>query len=108
MIVKTVDLAGPTLDWAAAQSTGRTVVWEGRCFTLVSENPEDEESWAPSADRAQGIALLVSECIQVTKSGADVLCNALRTLVQRKMGLEIEIPDDLFEAEMKFDRPRCF
>jgi hypothetical protein len=117
MIIKTIDLTGPALDWAAAKAEGFTpnqawthgkvALWKGRAY-----------KYSPSTDWSQGGPIIEREDIglrrgysddggfdgwvaqvwtqnTVFEDGPTPLIAAMRCYVASKLGDEIDVPDEL-------------
>jgi hypothetical protein len=115
MKIKTSELIGPALDWAVAKC-------EGFKYELYEHNRKKWENglyrprhWQPSTDWAQGGPIIEQERIDIGWNfggescearcylidemapmyGPTPLIAAMRALVQRKLGDEIDIPEQL-------------
>ncbi len=130
--VKSAELEGAALDWAAAKCTGylrnieaekirgRIVSWRDCGRTSVSD--DDWTYWNPSEDWSQGGPIIEQEgilcgpspfpnaeyaaCIGsdwdngvAVQTGKTPLIAAMRCVVAHKLGLTIEVPDELLKSE---------
>jgi len=117
--MKTAELSGAALDWAVANVEGLTQYYEPdeRCAF-----DDEGAAYEPSANWAQGGAIIESEWISVSKpvnsltwvatmhyqnedtddvmwmeeTGTTPLIAAMRCYVASKLGDEVEIPEELF------------
>ena len=110
--MKTADLTGTALDWAVSQAAKVEVqIVDGGLI-----NKSDGDWWQPSADWAQGGAIIEREKIAITGTnfhwwecdsgwyahigdryshGDTPLIAAMRCYVASKLGDEIELPEEL-------------
>lgn len=122
MKIKTCELTGPALDWAVAKCEDESVrVAGGRVRFALSQFTNDYDLYAPSTDWAQAGPLLQAEMMEHGMSlssidhdrgkfaayywsddfdelegiGTTPLIAAMRALVQRRLGDEIDIPKEL-------------
>ncbi|MBC8947274.1 phage protein NinX family protein [Xenorhabdus indica] len=124
MKIKTSELTGQALDWAMALSLGAEICSKGRFLELPSGHFVDKKSkyysFKPSTNWTQCGQLieeykvqfvLVSDAIieasshlmnkklVVAEFGSNHLEAVCRLIVLGKLGDEVEIPDELLEAE---------
>lgn len=113
MKIKTSELTGVALDWAVAKCEDESVrVAGGRVRFALSQFTNDYDLYSPSTDWAQGGPIIEREHIAVWWDGVwhakydggrpdqvqdawTPLIAAMRALVQRKLGDEIDIPKEL-------------
>lgn len=111
MKVKTATLIGPALDWAAGIADGDK---EPNLTGGYDGIGNYCEPWAPSTNPAQGQPILERERINLKndgltrgawwackpegrfhQSGPTMLIAGLRCFVERKLGDEVDVPDEL-------------
>lgn len=126
MLIKTANLTGAALDWAAAKcegliDSGRVVIYAYRTYDqygspLGFSPPCDVyycNDYRPATDWSQGGPIIEREKIDVmptfgnqwhstdvsghvTRFGPTPLIAAMRCYVASKLGDEVEVPDELF------------
>lgn len=115
-IIKTKDLIGAQLDWAAAKAINYTAEHYNDCVFLSSEHKKELAKnemgrWSPSTDWVQGGKIIHDEMMGVmpvsdaTWRAGDVggangygptpLIAAMRCYVAANLGDEVEIPAEL-------------
>ena len=110
--MKTADLTGAALDWAAAKCEELEHYFDDGFVCLVGQ-PFDTawKYWNPSNDWAQGGAIIERERIELLgdgdggwiacdsinleQCGATPLIAAMRCYVASKLGDEVELPEEL-------------
>lgn len=107
MIIKTIDLTGPALDWAVAQCEGSA--YHGPAWTNYStdwaqggpiiEREGMEWQWLPSSNKSHRYGARRPSLGGLNRTfcmdGPTILVAAMRCYVASKLGDEIEVPNEL-------------